>query len=117
MSLARDLDIAVRTSSVRYSSVITTEELCGVLLSGEVPSAIAVNVRSLLDDAPAPLIARLVEGLRCEAGIPSERTWDNLRRMARDMQVKRDIFERIAESGGRRNNSFAVRKSGVTLYA
>jgi hypothetical protein len=63
------------------------------LLSGEVPGPIAANVRSLLEDAPAPLIARLVEGLLSEAGIASEKTWEILRGMARDMQVKRDIFD------------------------
>ena len=66
----------------------------GVLLSGEVPSSIAVNVRSHLEDAVIALTARLVEGLRSEAGVESNRTWEILRKMARDMQVNRDIFDR-----------------------
>lgn len=87
------LDVAARTANVSYKSQVTSDELRDVLVNAEVPPRIFANVRALLEDAPVATLARAVEQLHEESRIERSEVWKNMRALAQQMQVKREIFE------------------------
>ncbi len=87
------LDVAARTANVSYKSQVTSAELRDVLVKADVPPRIFANVRALLEDAPVATLARAVEQLHDELGIDRSEVWKNMRALAQQMQVKREIFE------------------------
>lgn len=85
-------ELAARTANVRYSSQVTGNEIKDALLKLRVPRHAEANVRSLLEDAPVTLLARLVEQIHGESQADRAVVWSNMRKMARKMHVNRPIF-------------------------
>ena len=85
-------ELAARTANVSYSSQVTGAEIKDALLKRVVPQHVEANVRSLLEDAPVTMLARLVEQLHGESRADRAVVWGNMRKMARKMHVNRRIF-------------------------
>lgn len=85
-------ELAARTANVSYSSQVTGDEIKDALLQRVVPQQVEANVRSLLEDAPVAMLARLVEQLHGESRADRAVVWDNMRKMARKLHVNRRIF-------------------------
>lgn len=86
-------DLAARTANVSYSSQVTGDEIKDALLKFVVPRHAEANVRSLLEDAPVTMLARLVEQIHSESQADRAVVWGNMRKMARQMHVNRRIFK------------------------
>lgn len=85
-------DVAARSANVRYASQVTGNEIKAAVLERLVPQRAEANLRSLLEDAPVTLLARLVEQVHGESRAERRVVWDNMRKMARDLHVNRGIF-------------------------
>lgn len=85
-------ELAARTANVSYSSQVTGNEIKHALLKLMVPPHAEANVRSLLEDAPVTMLARLVEQIHGESQADRAVVWGNMRKMARKMHVNRRIF-------------------------
>lgn len=87
------LEVAARNANVSYKSQVTAAELCAALVKGEVPHRVFANVRALLEDVPVETLAQVVEQIHSEANLKRSEVWKNMRTLAQQMHVKRDIFE------------------------
>jgi transcriptional regulator with XRE-family HTH domain len=83
--------MACTTASVSYRNALTEEELIRALLTGKVPPRREAHIRTLLDEAPLPLLS----GLAAEAARWSKpgRLQRNLSRLAREVGATRGIEE------------------------
>ena len=79
--------MACTTASVSYRSALTEDELIHALLTGKVPPGRHAHLRTLLDEAPAALLA----GLAAEAARWTKpgRLERNLARLAREVGASR----------------------------
>lgn len=75
------------TGGASYSSQVTENEIKNALLKLMVPRHAEANVRSLLEDAPVTLLARLVEQIHGESQAERAVVWGNMRKLARQMHV------------------------------
>jgi transcriptional regulator with XRE-family HTH domain len=85
--------LAARTANVSYSSQVTGNEIKEALLKLTVPRHAEANVRSLLEDAPVAMLARLVEQIHGESQADRSLVWSNMRKLAHKMHVNRSIFK------------------------
>jgi hypothetical protein len=83
--------MACTTANVSYKSALTEDELVRALLTGKVPPRREAHIRTLLDEAPLPLLS----GLAAEAARWSKpgRLQSNLSRLAREVGASRKIEE------------------------
>jgi transcriptional regulator with XRE-family HTH domain len=87
------LEVAARTANVSYRPVLTSAALRKSLMSAKTTPSVFANVRALLEEAPVAMLARVVEQLHDEAGVDRTVVWQNMRTLAREMQVNRDILQ------------------------
>jgi transcriptional regulator with XRE-family HTH domain len=87
------LDIAARTASTSYRTAINSEVLSSVLYAGVVPEDYQAHVHTLLDEAPLALLARVVEQMHAETGMPRDQVWSNMRRLATKAKLRRAIWQ------------------------
>ena len=87
------LEVAARNANVSYKSQVTAAELRAALVKAEVPHRVFANVRALLEDVPVETLAQVVEQIHSEAHVTRSDVWKNMRTLAQQMHVKRDIFE------------------------
>ena len=85
------IGMACTTSSVSYKEVLTPDELVHALLSGKVPRNRRPHLRTLLEEAPRPLL----EGLVQEVGKWAKRgkVAGNVARIAGELGVSRRTQE------------------------
>jgi HTH-type transcriptional regulator/antitoxin HipB len=83
--------MACTTANVSYKSALTEDELVRALLTGKAPPRREPHIRTLLDEAPLPLLS----GLAAEAGRWSTpgKLQSNLTRLAREVGASRGIEE------------------------
>jgi transcriptional regulator with XRE-family HTH domain len=83
--------MACTTASVSYRSTLSEDELVRALLDGRIPAGKKPHFRTLLDEAPLPLLNGLLDEARrwTKAG----RVEKNLDRIARDAGASRRISE------------------------
>lgn len=83
--------MACTTANVSYKSALTEDELVRALLTGKVPPRREAHIRTLLDEAPLPLLS----GLAAEAARWSRpgKLQSNLSRLAREVGASRRIEE------------------------
>lgn len=83
--------MACTSASVSYRTVLTEEELIHALLTGNVPPGREAHIRTLLEEAPAALLAGLAaEAARWSRPGKLER---NLTRLAREVEASRKVEE------------------------
>ena len=87
------LAIAARGANVRYKSQVTPDELRLALVKAQAPVRVFANVRSLLEDVPVATLAQVVEQIHTETKVARSDVWKNMRQLAHQMKVTRDIFE------------------------
>ncbi|WP_022983007.1 helix-turn-helix domain-containing protein [Ideonella sp. B508-1] len=91
-ALTPPLELAARTASTSYRGRLTAAELRDVLGTGELPAGLEAYVHALLDEAPMDLLARAVEQMHAEAGLARETVWANMRRLARQLKSRRNLW-------------------------
>ncbi|MBI2970278.1 MAG: helix-turn-helix transcriptional regulator [Gammaproteobacteria bacterium] len=85
--------MACSTASVSYRNPLTVDELIRGLLTGKVPGAKRPHFRTLLDEAPLPLLRDLV--IETSRWSKPGRVQKNLSRIARDIGAGRKLEEWI----------------------
>lgn len=90
------LELAARTASTSYRGSLTAERLGKALVSGEMPAGFEAHVHALVDEAPVALLARVVEQMHAEAGMPREAVWMTLRGWGRELKSRRSLWSDAA---------------------
>ena len=85
------LRMASTTASVSYRTKLSEDELIHALLTGKVPRGREAHLRTLFDEAPAPIL----QGLATEAAHWTKpgKLQTNLSRLAREVSASRSIDE------------------------
>jgi transcriptional regulator with XRE-family HTH domain len=86
------LETAARTASVSYSQAMPASVLGESLCTGQVPVSYAPHVGTLLEEAPVSMLAKAVEQLHADLSVPRDKVWKNMRRLASNLKVMRDIW-------------------------
>jgi len=86
------LEIAARTASTSYRTVIAASTLGASFVTGAIPSSYEPHVRTLLEEAPVALLARVVEQIHTDSQMGRDAIWANMRRLACELKVRRDIW-------------------------
>lgn len=87
------LVIAAHTASTSYRTVIKPEVLSSVLYAGVAPEDYQAHVHTLLEESPLALLARVVEQMHAETGMPRDQVWSNMRRLATKAKIRRAIWQ------------------------
>ena len=87
------LEIAARSCSVSLRQVIAPATLGASLVGGSLPVAYEPYVRTLLDEAPISLLARVVEQIHSESHLNRSAIWATMRRLAGVLKVKRHFWQ------------------------
>ena len=86
------IELAARTASVSYVDRLAPQDLMTSLASGVLPEGHEPHMGALLDEAPVSLLAKVVEQLHAQRGLPRESLWMNMRRMALALKTTRDFW-------------------------
>lgn len=89
---ARPLDSAARTASVSYKAALPPSLLGEAVRTGIVPGGYAPHIGTLLEEAPLSMLAKAVEQVHAESAVPRARLWANMRQMAIELKVLREIW-------------------------
>lgn len=92
------LDSAARTASVSFAAALPPDLLAEALRTGNVPSEYSPHIGTLLEEAPLSLLAKAVEQIHADSTVPREQLWANMRRMAIDLRVFRQIWHAASRS-------------------
>jgi transcriptional regulator with XRE-family HTH domain len=84
---------AAATASVSYKTRIAPTTLKRILARGQMSERYIPYISSLLDDAPASLLAAVAEQLDEEANLSRATVWNNYRTLARRVKSQRPIWE------------------------
>lgn len=87
------LDVAARTASVSYKTVLPAKALRRCIETATLPPGYEPHISTLLDEAPISLLARVVDELHADSGIERAALWRHLREMARQLGCLREIWQ------------------------
>lgn len=85
-------DVAAQVASTSYRDPLLAGTLLQALTSGVIPHDFRPHIRTLLDEAPVGLLARLADELQGNLGEPTGKTWRTMRSMAASLKCYRDIW-------------------------
>lgn len=85
------LAVAAQSASTSYRTNLPPEVLGEALRTGTMPADFAPQIGTLLDEAPMSMLAKVVEQIHADAGMPQELVWSNMRDLARSLKLTRDI--------------------------
>lgn len=85
------LALAAQSASTSYRTSLPPEVLGEALRTGTMPTGFAPHIGTLLDEAPMSMLAKAVEQIHADAGMPQELVWSNMRSLASSLQLTRDI--------------------------
>jgi hypothetical protein len=85
-------DVAARTASTSFARILPTDALQDALCSGAVPSEFEAHLRTLLDEAPVGLLAKLVEQAHVDSGLSRHHIWVNMHQIAAQLKVRRPFW-------------------------
>lgn len=74
----RGLWMAAKNASVSYRGELTSEMLCNVLATGNVPATYAAHISHFLDETPANLVVMSVEETAAREHRPITAVWRNV---------------------------------------
>lgn len=83
--------LAARTASTSYRETLPPQVLENALANGEIPPAYRAHVATLINEAPAPLLARTVKAVAQHKQIEPRAIWKNLSRWSRALQTTRTL--------------------------
>jgi transcriptional regulator with XRE-family HTH domain len=85
-------DVAARTASTSYRTLMPAEAINDALRTGIPPDGFEPHMRVLLDESPLALLAKVVEQAHLDSDVPRAVLWAHLRSMAIALQSYRDIW-------------------------
>lgn len=89
---SKPLELAARTASTSYASALKPEVLGQALASGVVEPAFVPHVATLLEEAPVSLLAKVVEQVHADSGLPRETVWAHMRQLAMTFKIVRALW-------------------------
>ena len=84
--------VAARSASTSYFQVMPVDDLRRSLSGGEIPIEFGPHLRTLLDEAPVGLLAKVAADLERERGVPPQATWKVMRKLAAQLGCARDLW-------------------------
>lgn len=90
--VSNGLQMASRTASVSYKTVLTLEELVKAMVLGQLEPGRAPHLATLLDEAPLAIIVKAVQEAALLQHVPPKRIWRNLVHWARELQSPRPAW-------------------------
>jgi transcriptional regulator with XRE-family HTH domain len=90
---ASPLDIAARSASVSYRSVMRGSQLKAILSTGKIPTRLEPHMNVLLEEASVRMLASVVEQIHVEDDVPRTELWTRLRALAEQLGCVRDLWE------------------------
>jgi transcriptional regulator with XRE-family HTH domain len=92
------LDLAARTASVSYKAALPPRFLSEAFRTGHVPTGYAPHLGALLEEAPLSMLAKAVEQVHVNSAVPRQQLWANMRKMAIELKVFRQIWSAASRS-------------------
>lgn len=89
---AKAFDFAAQTASTSYRDTVPVSAVIDTLVTGIVPGDYRPHIRTLLDEAPIGLLARLADEICRYSGIAPQMTWQVMRRVATELACSRSIW-------------------------
>jgi transcriptional regulator with XRE-family HTH domain len=90
---SKPLDLAARTASVSYAEMLPPDILREALRGGAVAPGFEPHIGTLLEEAPLSMLAKVVEQVHADFDTPRETVWANMRRIATEQKVIREIWD------------------------
>ncbi len=90
------LDVAAQSASTSYRTHLPPDVLGEALRTGTMPDAFGPHIGTLLDEAPMSMLAKVVEQIHAEDGLPQGQVWTNMRSLARLWQITRELGPLLA---------------------
>ncbi len=90
---ASAFDFAAQTASTSFRHMLPATVLRQTLLTGEIPDLYRAHVRTLLDEAPVGILARLADEVNEEVGTSQSATWQIMRQIARQLACGRELWQ------------------------
>lgn len=85
------LELAAQTASTSYKTMLPPELLGEALRTGVMPADFEPHIGTLLDEAPLSLLGRVAAQISAEAVLPEDQVWANMRGLAAQLKLTRDI--------------------------
>lgn len=85
------LDVAAQSASTSYRTSLPPEVLGAALRTGTMPADFAPHIGTLLDEAPMSMLAKAVEQIHADDGMPQDQVWSNMRGLAKSLQLTREL--------------------------
>lgn len=89
---SKALDLAARTASVSYRTLLTPAALRKALISKQLTMEYAPQLFALVDEAPVSLLAAVVEEVHREHGVERSDVWTRMREIARLLKSSREVW-------------------------
>jgi transcriptional regulator with XRE-family HTH domain len=87
------LQAAARVASVPYTSELPPAVLEDCIRTGSVPPGYIPHLRTLLQEAPAAILADIADELERQRGVPRQDTWKHMRLLARVLKCDRRLWQ------------------------
>lgn len=91
----RPLDLAARTASVSYTRPMPPRVLGKALTHAQIARTYEPHLATLLDEAPVSLLAKVVEQIHADEGLPREKVWAHMRQLAQQLQATRELWHEL----------------------
>lgn len=88
---ADPLNVAARTASVSYRDILSVPILEESLVTGKLPEQYRAHLASLINEAPAPLLVRVVDAAAQRRHVKPKAIWKNLSRWSQELQTTRTL--------------------------
>lgn len=76
---------AAQSASTSYRTALPPEVLGEALRTGTMPADFAPHIGTLLDEAPMSMLAKVVEQIHADDGIPQDLVWSHMRSLTREL--------------------------------
>ena len=86
------LEAAARVASVPYTTALPPDVLADSVARGVVPPGFIPHLRTLLQEAPAAILADVADELMQQHGIARAQTWKHLRALAGALNCNRRLW-------------------------
>lgn len=85
------LAVAAQSASTSYRTNLPPEVLGEALRTGTMPADFGPHIGTLLDEAPMSMLAKVVEQIHADDGMPQDLVWSNMRDLARSLKLTREL--------------------------
>lgn len=85
------LVVASETASSTYKLMLPPEVLALALRKCVIPADFEPHIATLLEKAPLPMLSQVATQVRDEAALPLGQVWSNMRELASQLKIAREI--------------------------